>query len=204
MKKLLSIFLGAFLSVTSFAQVFETNEIRIDQRFSCPNGNHTTRDALPTPDEGQVFACTTHDRQEMYFNSAWQDTKTIRFPITSNASQGDYPVLEILTNGNGFVPFCVPVDFHELVSFDIIIIPEETQATADVDLTSSFGTIGESETAHTDSDTAITYNWTAGVKFAADVSSVLTGIAANDDGGIDWDNNSTGIVNIIWTEIVYR
>lgn len=187
-----------------FMGALDTNDIVINEQLACPKGDHTFRDTLPSPVEGQIIRCTTHDRIETYDGSAWEDTRKVRYPITANTLQGDYAVLEILTTGNDNVPFWIPSDFHELVSYDIIVIPETTKAAADVDLNSDYGAVGESETIHSESNTAITYNWTAGQKFAADSSSVLSAIAADDDGGINWKNNTTGVVNILWTEMVYR
>lgn len=198
---------NAFLLALTACLLFialDSNEVMVNNKLNLPKGDHTFRDALPSPDEAQVIYCTTHDRVEPYDGSAWQDIKTKVFDVTQNAFQGDLGVLEITTSGADSVTFCIPADYHETVSLVLLIIPENTDASADVDLTSDYGGDGEAYNVHSESNTTIEYGWTANQHFEADISSVFTSLAAGDICGLKWDNNVTGIVNLVKVKLEYR
>lgn len=84
----------------------------------------------------------------------------------------------------GAIAFRVPYDFTSITSAEAIIIPDQTNATTNIDINSDYGAIGEAYNNHSESDTASTYNLTQNQIYALDVSGILTGIAAGDYVGI--------------------
>jgi len=116
------------------------------------------------------------------------------FPVGPElgGSFGDFAVKSILSNGNIRLSFPVPNDFGTLISAEVITIPAGTNATANIDLYSDYGAVGEAPNNHEESDLASTYALVAGILTSIDVSGVLTGIALGDYVGILINQNSIG------------
>jgi hypothetical protein len=92
-----------------------------------------------------------------------------------------------------------------LIGANVIIIPWGTLLAADIDLSSEYGHTGEQFDANSEVDLTPTYAWIDGEITELDVSSVLTGISANDTVGFVLDNNSvTGGYIILGFHLEYR
>lgn len=119
--------------------------------------------------------------------------REVFLPGTNYANlQGDFRVRTIGGTSDFNFTFSVPLDFDTLVTIEMIGISLGTNAAADIDLSSDYGAIGESPSAHSEANTTITYNITSGTIVALDVSSVFTSISAGDFCGINIDHNSIG------------
>ncbi|NJR73227.1 MAG: hypothetical protein HC773_05145 [Scytonema sp. CRU_2_7] len=79
-----------------------------------------------------------------------------------------------------------------MVSAVLIMTPGATNATADIDLDSNYGAIGQSPTTHVESNSVLTYNITAGIKFGINIATVLTNLGAGDTGGVLVTHNGIG------------
>lgn len=102
---------------------------------------------------------------------------------------GDFPVAVLaVLNATGAIAFKVPHDFSTISNAEIIVIPQFTTATANWDIDSDYGAIGEAYNAHSENDAATTYNVTANQLFAVDlddaVNGILDNLAADDYVGI--------------------
>jgi hypothetical protein len=87
----------------------------------------------------------------------------------------------------------------------VIVVPGTTLSAADIDLTSDYGQTGDQFDANSEVDLTQTYPWLAGEITELDVSSVLSGIKANDTVGFVLDNNSvTGGYIILGFHFEYR
>jgi hypothetical protein len=80
--------------------------------------------------------------------------------------------------------FRIPDHFDSLVEAKIVVRPTATQANANWDIESWYGGAGEAYNAHSESDTATTYNVTDDQLYEVDISGILTGLAAGDAGVI--------------------
>jgi len=81
------------------------------------------------------------------------------------------------------VTFKIPHDFNSITSFEIILITGGTDASANFDIYTTYGKVGETYTTHADSDTSSTYNVTTDKLTAIDISSIIgNDIEAEDIG----------------------
>ena len=136
--------------------------------------------------------------------------QSVFFPSETNSSHGPYPTLALNTNSSGGFSFNVPEDFGTLVSIEVIGIPTGGAASAarNIDISSVYGTIGESFDFHTDADTAITFDLsgTEDQLYAFDVGSVFDSeaLSAGDFGAVEMEHNSVGgIIDYIGILLVY-
>lgn len=121
--------------------------------------------------------------------------KNVFFPAAYDSTKGDFPVLQIATSGTGRFHFRVPDDFVTLVKLVLIGIPEELSGGSgkNIDLYSDYGGIGQSYTAHNESDTSSTYNTGTGNSlFELNISGVFNSLAAEDYCGLRVTHNSVG------------
>ena len=109
-----------------------------------------------------------------------QPTKEIfiHFPEAYANTIGAYGTLQIASAGDEHLNFRVPQDFSTIVS--AVAIPEDTAGPQNVDLESNYAAPGEDATAANETDVANTYSYTANQMQELDISSVLTGIGANE------------------------
>lgn len=103
---------------------------------------------------------------------------------------GDFPVAySSVTGTSGHVSFLVPLDFLSIVSAILVVVAGQTASGQDVDINSDYGAIGQAYSAHSESDTASTYDWTNLQLEEIDVSGILTALAAGDYCGIKMTSN---------------
>ena len=111
-------------------------------------------------------------------------------PTQSPQTVGDHVGSNVGVNGSGNIEFHVPDDFHALVSAQVVVIPGGTVPAANIDLSSNYGAPGELFNANSESDVASTFPLVINQINGIDVSTVLTGIAADDSVGVLLDNNN--------------
>ena len=66
-----------------------------------------------------------------------------------------------------------------------MVISRQDDATANYDIASDYGTNGQAYNAHSEADTAATYNVTTDQLFEVDISGILSALAADDYVGIE-------------------
>jgi len=103
--------------------------------------------------------------------------------------RGDFPgASPDAANDVAHVAFKVPHDFTAITNAEFIVIPLFTDATANWDIDSDYGAIGQAYNTHSETDVATTYNVVANQLFAVDLDDAVTGIlsalAADDYVGI--------------------
>lgn len=131
-------------------------------------------------------------------------TVEVYFNASNNSNIGDFSTDSVSANGTGRFRFAIPADFDALVSLRAGVVPAVTNATADIDLTSDYGAIGESFSNHSESDLASTYNLTANELQEIDISGVFSVLAAGDRCGLAWIHNSIGgAVHLLWIQLRY-
>ncbi len=109
-----------------------------------------------------------------------------------SSSKNGHPGKNVTANGAIDIGWTIPVDYKTLVSLDILVDPGGTNASADIDLASNYGAVGEPSSQHAESNTAITYSLTNNVIAALDVSSVFSSLSAGDWCGLNLDLNGIG------------
>ena len=100
---------------------------------------------------------------------AWKLDATGDFPSVPTANAGDV----------AHVAFKVPHDFTAITNAEFIVIPLATQLTANWDIESDYGAIGQAYNVHSETDNATTYNVTNNELFAVDLDDAGTGILDN-------------------------
>lgn len=130
-------------------------------------------------------------------------TKEFFVPCT-NGTNGLDPVLSthpgaklIALNDRGLVEFEIPDDFNSIIEAVIAVLPTSTQAAANWDITSNYGTVGEFHNAQSEADAATTYNVVNSRFFEVNISGILSAIASGDYVGVrleQGDNAHTVVV----------
>ncbi len=124
--------------------------------------------------------------------SALAGTRSAFYPANFDANLGDMLSLRIGSAGSGRFNFQTPADFANLTSLALIGQPSGTNATADIDLGSDYGALGEASSNHSETDTAITFDLTSGQLEALDISNVFSSLAAGDFAGITVQHQTIG------------
>lgn len=126
-------------------------------------------------------------------------TKELYVPVTANAAAGgqaffgQFPIQFLSGLGHrAFMSFKVPHDFNSIISAEIIIIPQDTVALANIDTHSNYGLIGEAYNIHSEDEVAATYDMTTDQLFGVDVSGILTALVAEDIVGLGIDCEDAG------------
>lgn len=129
-------------------------------------------------------------------------TKTMFFSFIKSTLQANFDTVNFYsgqrldTSSTGFVSFFVPQDFTTLTKLVLKGYPFDAGgagAGKDIDLFSSYGGNGESNTIHSGSDTASTYNTgSLNVFFEIDISGLYSSLAANDIGALKILHNTVG------------
>ena len=177
--------------------------------FSSDDGN-IAHDSLSGFDVNKHRAWAASIAQNIHANN-YTDTQPTKEFWASAISNGITRIignfLSYATN-LGFgetagVIFKCPHDFTSITSAEIIIIPEDTNANADIDIASDYGAAGEAYNTHSGSDAATTYNLTQNQIYALDVSGILGSLAANDHVGITLDEKDTNTIHVIGFRLRY-
>lgn len=119
-------------------------------------------------------------------------TRFYQFGSNSATSKGQHNTVSVGANGSINLEFVAPEDFQAIVSIQVIMIPGATTASADIDLDSTYGAVGEPFNQHVESDTTVTYNLTVDRIEGLDVSSVFSALTAGDICGVKLKHNSIG------------
>ena len=109
-----------------------------------------------------------------------------------NAVLGTYRTRSVGATGGNEFNFTVPADFGSLVELYLAASAVATFTAQDIDLASEYGSIGESTTQHSETDTTSTYSMTGGQWDKLDLSSVFSSLAAGDHCGVQVDHNGIG------------
>uniref|UniRef100_A0A6M3KLA9 Uncharacterized protein n=1 Tax=viral metagenome TaxID=1070528 RepID=A0A6M3KLA9_9ZZZZ len=104
----------------------------------------------------------------------------------TNSSIVTYPAYYCQNGQNCLMTFKVPAAFTTISSVYIWVVPTVTQAAANWDIFSKYGSVGEVYDEHGGTLNVPTYNVTNAVLFRIDISSVLTSLAAGDIVGIEF------------------
>ena len=74
----------------------------------------------------------------------------------------------------------------------ILVIPLATQANANWDIDSDYGSEGQLYTTHQELDAVTTYNVTQNILYGVDVSGILTALIAEDNVGLQLTQSAAG------------
>jgi hypothetical protein len=158
-------------------------------RFRCPGGESVAVGPLETVE-------LRYDFTDSVWVVASQAKTNVREVFFNGAlythTEGDFQTARQGAGGGLRLTFSTPLDFKALVSLEVVVIPEFTEAAADIDLSSDYGAAGELFTANSSVDTAITYNLTINTLAELDISSVFPSLAAGDHCGIFLDHQGIG------------
>ena len=111
----------------------------------------------------------------------------IFFPVPPDATAGDHLTCSVATDGAQRFNFNVPLSAIEVISLDLIGFPESGAAGTgkDIDLASDYGSLDQSRTTHSESDTAATYDTgTTDTLFKLDLLPVFSTLSGGDLGGV--------------------
>lgn len=113
-------------------------------------------------------------------------------------NKGNYPAgltKDFDGDGTGDAPVYitgfVPSDFGSITEMVLEVIPDGGFTNGDIDISSQYGAVGEQFDAHSESDTASTYNLTSGEITEIDISGLFGNLAAGDRFGVKVDNHET-------------
>jgi len=138
----------------------------------CPEDEgHTTRNhtIIEVIDAGEVFFFPNHD-----------------------SHYGNFASRSIEANSEDYFTFCVPTDFRELISADMICIPEGSVDDKNIDIDSEYCKAGEAKDNHVESDSDSIYSFVADKLSELNLSGILSEIEAGDSVGIHINHQSIG------------
>jgi len=120
-------------------------------------------------------------------------------------ARGYFPVAQLYdANDAAYVSWKCPGNFSSITTAVMVLIPQVTQAAADLDIYTQYGAIGEAYTTNAESDTASTYNLTQWQLFGVDFSGVLAALAADDYVAcVLWLGNSAHDVDVVGFHMKY-
>lgn len=115
----------------------------------------------------------------------------------TNSSKSPYPGRSGGATASTQVSFVLPIDFSNMTKLTAVIIPNGTNATADIDLIMNSHLTGELFTLNSVTDTTTTYNYTDDTGFEISAIALFDTLptAAKAPGsriGIEFDHNSIG------------
>lgn len=146
------------------------------------------------PADGQLLA---------WVNAAteWQpvtgptNSVCIYYPAQYDTNYLNYRVQNVAGTGSWRFTFHVPIDLGTVLNLCLAGIPQTGAGGAgkDIDLSSSYATVGEPANTHAETDTTSTYDLgTVGDIVLVDLTSVFSALSANDYCGVLVDHNSIG------------
>ena len=118
-----------------------------------------------------------------------QATREFFVPVTyaSNVGitlRGYFAVADCANGDYGLVNFYVPHDFTTITEAVAVLIPKDTNATANIDINSIYAANGEAYNTHSEAEAAATYAITTNQIYDLDISGILSALAAGDYVGI--------------------
>lgn len=150
-------------------------------------------------DPDGVTLKTTDQFTASYNTEASTGVPTTREIILSGTNYGanddDYRTSNIGATGNQNYTFYMPSDFVSFVSFKVIGIVSAGAAGSgkDIDLSSTYASVGEPANTHTETDVGTTYTFVSGqINDEIDLTVVLSTASAGDSIGINVDHNGIG------------
>jgi len=152
-----------------------------------PRMTTVQRGNIASPAEGLMVYDTDVHSLYVYNGTGWVTfggQKTLCFNITHDTVYGRYNTYTANNAIDGNFDISIPGDFNSLVSCDLVLIPEATDATADIDIYSDYAAVGEGYQDNQESETTNTYSTTTDQMFALDLTPVMSGVAAGDCVGI--------------------
>lgn len=136
------------------------------------------------------------------------NTRSVYFSLETNGEMDGYRTRNIGASGNFEFNFAIPDDFSSLVSIGLIgwsTSAGGAGAGKNVDLTSSYGGLGENFAQHSETDLTSTYDFgTEDDKFELDLSSVFSSLSATDTCTVNVSHDGVGgIITYIFIKLVY-
>ncbi len=104
----------------------------------------------------------------------------------------NYRVRSIASNSSANISFAIPDDFVSVISLSVRGYTDGTVIDQSIDFSSTYSGLGESKTAHTETDTTTTHSYTANIFTDTDLLPVFSSISAGDTCGLLWDNKGIG------------
>ncbi len=103
-----------------------------------------------------------------------------------------------------YTVFHIPHDFSSITEAVLVVIPLSTQGSANWDINSSYGAIGEAYSTHQEGDSATAYNVVLSQLFEVDISGILSSITVGDHVAIRLlENNSAHDVLVLGVRFKY-
>jgi hypothetical protein len=124
-------------------------------------------------------------------------------PVTYNKNYGNYQIMEKNAKDPIRFSFVTPPDFYSMISIKLMFIPAVDNSTTTATIDSSYATVGESSTNHTQSVSGISFSVTSGIVTEFDMAPYFTDLAANDIAGITIDFNMDVVLNILGFVFIY-
>ena len=152
------------------------------------------------------WRCTNYTKatggpvKEFYVYVAASGTVAIAFPY--DAQTGGFSVATLGNTEEATFLFAIPADFTTLIEAIILSIPD-TSETIQFDIDTSYGASGEASDANTETETDTMLGVTIALLTEIDASGVLSGIAANDYVGMEFDSD-TGNIRLVALRIRYN
>lgn len=118
---------------------------------------------------------------------SYGSTKEMSWFVTypdSAMAPGQVVGTDVVNGQSGYCNFFVPHDFTAIDVFEAIVIGKDTNASADIDVYSSYGAFGASYGEHTEQDLVSTFNLTTSQFSNLDISAAGSGLSALDTGSI--------------------
>jgi len=169
--------------------------LRDAARFAGLIVQHTSSSIISIVDEKPL----TGQREEA--SAAPTVVRSVAFQLQSNGSpsvSGEHVVFSVASNGSANFAFSIPENYVAMVALGLVGVPSSGAAGAgrDIDLFSEYGdpSTNESPSAHAESDTTTTYDFTglSGLFTSVDLTPVFSSVEGGDRCGFNVKHNSIG------------
>ena len=193
---------GAFYRKIDSGSTTNVTKHALKDNLSATTDPTTSNDDTQDYEVNSHWVNTTADRTFVCLDAStgaaiWSNTglavdKSIFFAVNGNDFVGSYATVVVGSNAEIHLTFFAPLDVITLNSVKVMLIPQSTGSTLDIDITAEFAAEGELSTANTASDLVTTYNFTADTVTSLDITSLFSGMTAGDYAGVLVDHNSIG------------
>ncbi len=188
---------GSTIDASAIVDITSTTKGALKPRMTT-----TQRDAIGTPATGLEIYNTTTNTPNFYNGTSWVSSAVadiemiFRATLLSGNDVGDHRMHSQGANVVDNYGFVIPANFATLVTLEMIGSPLAGSAGSgkDIDLFSDYGTVGESFSFHSESDTGTVYDFTGSTDefIAIDLSIVFSSLAGGDVCGLKLDHNTVG------------